>query len=483
MALSESRASNNIVKDATVEAGTREKFIKAKDEKVKGELNKYSNESVQNSPMQEVKAAVHNASSKIWAAREDMNKKLSGLTPEKLVDSMGNAFNLNTAPINKTLGVAKKILCWDGNIDFSLQELIDALDIKFNFMLTWSICQRQGAVNPIDNLLRSVSRLENEINQLKNIDKRILNNLKQGIKGFIKKSGLPKQLQDCMLNNSFLQNAEQYRGRTSLNSIKNLLNVLNVDICKKSDEGIPTQVDTLTQTAMAPFVSGLAEYPKETMYAAIITLITTEGIDPKLVEAALLSSYQDKENTNTIKLLEMMAIIQATQKATKINKTNTIGSVNSLLANTNGSTSALLDNALQAIDEERELSKDELLSMDMDRFNYVPTIDPNILLKNMADDLTGTTDILREFENLKKLLSICLSGFDPNDYVYSMSKSSSIIYLVNNIIPNTKKDKLITNAQENIESTEVKYLDLTSESNDAFTNAYLLNQVEELAVV
>lgn len=477
MAVSESRASCNVVKDAVVKAGSRKEFLNSKDEKPKGELAKNGAESVKNSSFSEAKAQLVQS---INEAKSTVNKKLNGLTPEKLVTAMGGGPNKNTIAVNKALGVFKTVLCWDGNIDFSLQDLINALNFKFDFLKTWSICGRQGIQNPLDNLLRSISRLENELNQLKNLDKRLLNNLKSAVNGMIKNLGLPQNLVDCMLNNSFLQTAEQYRGKSSLDALRKVAHFLNPDICKKSDEGIPAEVKEVKKIAMTPFVSGIASYPRETMYASLISLITSEKIDSTLVIAALAESYVDAENPNTVKLLEMMAIIKAMQLSTGTNSSGSIGGVNNILINSTGSADSILDTAISSVESDTKLDKNAMLShVDNDSYFYVPELRPDIILSNMADDYSDSADPAGDLDRIKKLLAIAMESFKPENNIGYLSQSSTIGTLLEYTVPNTKKDFEITNRQEMVNQVRVDYLEIDN-NDDAYFDAYLVRECDSL---
>lgn len=477
MALSESRANCSIVKDAVVKAGSRTDYLNSKDEKPEGELAKNGSEAVKNSSFSEAKKQMVQD---INNAKKEMNKALSNLTPEKLVEAMGGGPNKNTAAVNKALGVFKTVLCWDGNIDFSIQDLINALTINFNFLKTWSICGRQGIQNPLDNLLRSISRLENELNQLKNLDKRLLNNLKSAVNGMIKNLGLPKNLVDCMLNNSFLQTAEQYRGKSSLDALRQLAHFLNPDICKKSDEGVPAEVKAVKKIAMTPFVSGIANYPRETMIASLISLITSDKIDATLVVAALAESYVDAENPNTVKLLEMMAIIKAMQLSTGTTTTDKIGGINNLLINSTGSADSIIDAAITSVESDTKLNKNEMLSkVDSDSYFYVPELKPDIVLKNMADDFSESADPSADLEKIKKLLAIAMESFKPEENIGYLSQSSTIGTLLSYTEPNKKKDFEITNRNEMINQVSVDYLELDNTA-DAYFDAYIVKECDAI---
>lgn len=486
MATTPAKAQVTIVKDVTIEAGSREEALKKKDEKVKGEMNQAGNEAVQNSAFGEVKAAIDKSNKAIREANNKYKKAvrdtMSNLTPEKLIDAMGGGPNKNTMAINKGLGVFKDILCWDGDLSFlSLAELLNLLNFNFDFLLSWNICGRQGLVNPLDKLLRSISMLEGQINELKNLDKRLLNNLKDSINGFIRNSGLPQNLANCMLNSSFLSNAESYRSKTSLEGLRDVAKFLNADICKKSDEGIPAKVNEVEKTAMTPFVSGLAGYPKETMYACTISLVTNPEINPNLVISALMSSYIDKENPNTVALLEMIALVKAItlNGSMTLPNNNKIGDLNNVLINSSGSSDAILDKALESIESQTTVDKKELLStVDTDGYIHIPDLNPEVVLKNMADDVSSSPYPDKDLEKIKKLLGIAMPNFKPENYIGYLSESKTLGVLLDYTIPNRKEVFEITNRQEQIGQVQVDYLELTAEE-DPFFNAYIVKESDK----
>lgn len=357
-------------------------------------------------------------------AQNAMNELFTVPNIDNILGSLGNnltsGYNLNQNTVNTALGVVKAALCGDSDaLVFDLSAIYRALDFNFDFLLSLNICGRQKMRNPIDTLLKGVENLEYQSKLMANLGPRLLNNLKSSTKLLIRSLNLPRSLETCLNQKAILQGSYGLNNGISLGRVKDLIRSIGADICKSSSSGVKSNNYTIKKVSAQPFISGIAEYDRVSMYSFYAGVLASKVLDQESLLEILSESFTDSENKNATKLLEMIAYTKITEVANNTNNPNTIGGINSVLQNSAGSADVVLENILEAAEASKIVKATDMTNVSGEYSEYsVKTVkfSAENILSVMSDDLVSESkDPSKDFNNTIKLLQIADNTFVPED--------------------------------------------------------------------
>lgn len=388
----------------------------------------------------------------------NVNKSLSVPSLADLRKTLSNDHNLNQNTVNATLGVFEALLCGsDDSLDFNLDDLLKALDYKFDFLQSWNICGRQGLKNPVDTILKSINNIEknmcNLTNTLMNLDKRLLNNLQKSVKKLIKSLKLPKDLENCMLDNALNNMNIKYRKGITPGMSNQLRDALTPSVCKKSDSGVPGYSREVVRASYTPLVSGLQNYDRKTMYAFTGALLGSKDIDNAIMLDVLTSCIDGNENSNTLKILEMIAFLKIVPYVSTATNSTTLPNLTNNIHRVDNSDEIILDTILTATESETTIDPIKTVAQpqspaSMANMAAVSEVSYEDILKTMTDDTSTSTNPTKDFNNTLKLIQVVDKSFVPNQNVMKIAKCEPIGNLammsmhsknVSNIIYSTKE--------------------------------------------
>lgn len=338
----------------------------------------------------------------------------------------GGGYNSNQNVVNTALGIVKAALCGDSDaLVFDLSAIIRALDYDFDFMRSFNICGRQGMRNPIDTLLKGIDNLEYQSRLLSGVGPRFLNNLKHATKSLISNLNLPKSLETCLNQKAILQGSSNFGAGISLGRLRDLLESTRPDICKSSVAGVKSNNYTVRKVAAQPFVTGISTYDRTTMYSFYSGVISSNAIEKAILLEILSEAFTDTPNSNSTKLLEMVAFTKVSEIMTDTSNPTSIGGINKVLHNYSDSENLVLDNILQAAEASKTVKASQMTNI---KQNYVQdqstanNFDATSILETMTDDLASETkDPTKSFNDTIKLLNIADPTFTPDDSANKLS--------------------------------------------------------------
>lgn len=435
------------------------------------------------------KDIIASLASSINAITGNINRLLTPPSIQDLRKKFGDGHNLNQNPVNIALGIFEAAFCGDGEgFDLGLDDLLKSLDYKFDFLKPYNVCGRQKVRNPMDVLIKSVDNMRKDFNTIINLDKRLLKNLQTQVNNFIKKSKLPFDLQNCMLDNALSNMVVNYREGIPPGAMKSLENALNVNVCKKSDKGVSGHSKTLQRTAITPIVSGLPTYDRTSMYAFQAGILNNEEVDNILVMEALVNTIKEEPNPNTIKTLELIAFTKivpyvnniscsqevvvgggntggtgggsgsvvpgtpstggstTTQVQTKTNSSlsgTSIQKLNETLQSTANASDLILDNIINAHKDGNKIETKDIVNvvppLPTGTINSSCQVDGNHVLSIMTDDVSTTTNPKKDLENVVELIKIADPSFVPEENISSFSNCSTTSYLARETLKSETK--------------------------------------------
>lgn len=387
--------------------------------------------------------------------------------------------NWNANQVNEVLSVIQNVLCGDHDSwVFDADAIINALDFKLDFLESWNICGRQKMWNPVDTLLKTISNIEKTLDSLKSWDRRFLGNLQNTVNKFIQNLGLPTDLTKCIVekaNMNFNTNARDGLCPGLFNKIRGFL---SADICKRSDSGVSAYAKPLEKAAMTPFVSGLVNYDRTTMYTFFTAILSNPKVDKGLVLEILNGCIDDQPSTNVAKLLELIAylknvtILQSTMVGT------TIGGINQQLQKVDNIEDIILDQVLNANETGTKINTSDILSIKPTSYDLegISIADSTLILKSMEDDFSDSKDVTKDFENIIKLIKIADKRFIPEKQIPQIADCKTLAYLADKSSKTSYKS--ITTSTERIDG--IDYLKIEDELSlaDKVTVIAALNELE-----
>lgn len=408
------------------------------------------------------KDIISSLASSINAITGNINRLLTPPSIQDLRKKFGDGHNLNQNPVNIALGIFEAVFCGDGEgFDLGLDDLLKSLDYKFDFLKPYNVCGRQKTRNPMDVLIKSVDNMRKDYNTIINLDKRLLSNLQKQVNNFVKKSKLPFDLQNCMLDNALSNMVINYREGIPPGAIKSLENALNVNVCKKSDKGVSGHSKTLQRTAITPIVSGLPTYDRTSMYAFQAGILNNEEVDNVLVMEALVNTIKEDPNPNMIKTLELIAFTKIVPYVNNISgseetiggttETKTISSLsgtsiqklNETLQSTTNASDLILDNIINAHKDGNKLETRDVVNvippLPTGTINSSCQVNGSHVLSIMSDDVSTTTNPKRDLNNVVELIKIADPSFVPEDNISSFSNCSTTSYLARETLKSETK--------------------------------------------
>lgn len=366
----------------------------------------------------------------------NVNRALSVPSLAEMRKTLSNDHNMNQNTVNATLGVFEAILCGsDESLDFNLDDLIKALDYKFDFLQSWNICGRQGIKNPVDTILKSVNNIEKNMckltNTLINLDKRLLNNLQHSVKKLIKSLKLPKDLENCMLDNALNNMNIKYRNGITPGLANQLRDALTPSVCKKSDSGVPGYSREIVRASYSPLVSGLQNYDRKTMYAFAGALLGSDEVDNAIMLDVLTSCINGDENKNTLKILELIAFLKIVPYVSTASNSTSLSNITNNIHRVDNSEEIILDSILEATESQTTLDPIKVVTapkttISMANMEAVSKISYEDILTTMKDDTSASINPEKDLNNTLKLIQIADKTFDPSKHVIKIAECESI---------------------------------------------------------
>lgn len=403
--------------------------------------------------------------------------------------------NLNALIVNRTLGIFKAALCGDGRgIDLGLDQLLRALDYKFDFLRDYNVCGRQQVRNPLDVILKSKNQVRDFYNGIINIDKKLLNNFLQASNTFVNRNKLPIELQNCTAYKSLQEYANDLRNGLSTGWLSSLQSSYNNKICSSSDKGFTSTTKTMNKAIATPFISGMVEYDKETMYSSMTGILNNSDLDRDVILDILGGTLTDKDKSNnTIKTLELVAYTKVVgskdksdSKVITTSEGSSIQDINNKLQGNGQNSEYILDNILNAHEEKKELTTKEVTTINKvntEKYDMLLTGNFNALdiICNLKDDVSEVTDSNKEFNNIVKLLEIADPKFKSDKSIDILSLSDTIKKLAVEGSKSNKKN-FTTSLEKDDDNNDIYVID-----NDLNTIDYVnimngLNNTEEILI-
>lgn len=374
------------------------------------------------------------AAGKINNLKSDINVALRIPNIDDLLQMTSKMGNVNGLIINKALGVFKSVMCGDGNgIDFGLDKLLMALDFRFEFLRDYNVCGRQQLRNPIDVLLKSERQIVNFVNGIKNIDKKLLKNFLSAADRFVLTNKLPIDLKNCSSYKALQDFANDLRDGMSTGNFKHLQDIFNNKICSASEKGIASTPKVVTKAAATPYITNMAKFDKASMYSSMTSILNNSNMERDIILDIVCGNVVKKENDkNTIKNLELIAYTKVVGALNQPKKpTGDVLGTNDFLQNTNGSTEKVLENILNAHEQNKNLTTNEVLelntaSKESSDMLLVGHVDAKDIICNMKDETEKSQDPIKDFNNLMSLLEIADEKFNPKKAIDVLNLSKSV---------------------------------------------------------
>lgn len=374
------------------------------------------------------------AAGKINDFKADINTALKIPNIDDLIKMTSGLDNVNGLIVNKALGVFKSVMCGDGRgIDFGLDKILMALDFRFEFLRDYNVCGRQQLRNPIDVLLKTEKQFVDFANGLKNIDKKLLKNFLAASDKFVTTNKLPIDLKNCSSYKALQNFANDLRDGMSTGNFKHLQNIFNNKICSSSEKGIASTPKVVTKAVATPYVTNMTKFDRDSMYSSMTSILNNSGMERDILLDITCGNALKKENSkNTIKTLELIAYTKVVGPLNQPKQPDgNITGTNDYLQNNSNSSDKILDNIINAHEQQKNLSTSEAIDLGLTNKEstdmlLVGQLDAKDVICNMKDKTDDSQDPIKDFNNLMSLLEIADEKFKPNKAIDVLNLSKSI---------------------------------------------------------
>lgn len=378
--------------------------------------------------------------SEIYKAKKEIKRGFNtGSTSSDYKNAIGKRLSANSHAAEGALGIMSNIACGDGltGIDFKVHELARAMDLEIDKMSTYNACGRKVTKNPIEGLIKSISRLEAGLEELINLPGKMFNDLIDKVIGTIDKLGLPEDLSNC-LGTKALNQLKVGHINSPLGLKDKLNKAYNTQICSSSKTGIKTNSEIMNKAIATPIVSSAVSFDEKTMLSFATAMIESDAIDNKILADSLTSTITDKPNSNVVNTLIFLAFIKASKEKDDVVITSNINSINSNIHSNNSSDEIIVDKIIELNESGEKMNALDIVSTGVKKDETDTEVSTNIkaedVLSTMCDDYSDSLDAESDYDKILKLISLLDSNFDPNDLIYKLYLNSTISTLAKLLI-------------------------------------------------